>query len=69
MCQGKPTGTPQNLHEKICHTTHGIPCRAAHAIGSLFNLILGRQRSAKDCCSGHSSSEAGSTCGCQTEKH
>lgn len=42
MCQGKPEGAPKNLHEKICAATHGAPCKAAHAIGSLFNMIIGR---------------------------
>ena len=62
MCQGRPTGTPQNLHERICHTTQGIPCRAAQAIGSLFNLILGRQPAARSCCSDQPDADA--SCGC-----
>ncbi|GAB2880880.1 hypothetical protein GCM10027046_06310 [Uliginosibacterium flavum] len=51
MCQKKTAGEEQSLHEKFCQATHGIPCKAVHAVGSLFNLILGRAPS-QDCCSG-----------------
>lgn len=64
MCQGKPAGEAQNLHEKFCAATHGVPCKAAHAIGSLFNMIIGRTPK-HDCCSGPGQ-QAG--CDCQTHK-
>ena len=64
MCQGKPSGEAQNLHEKICHVTHGIPCKTAHAVGNLFNLILGRQPK-NDSCSGPGQHD---NCDCSHEK-
>lgn len=51
MCQGKPASEPQNLHEKFCAATHGVPCKAVHALGALFQLILGRTPKT-DCCHG-----------------
>ncbi|WP_141239686.1 hypothetical protein [Candidatus Dactylopiibacterium carminicum] len=60
MCQGHLTTEPRNLHEKFCHATQGIPCRAAHAVRSLLALIVGRSAPARDCCSG----EEGHSCGC-----
>lgn len=60
MCQGQPSGTPQNLHEKFCHATHGIPCKTVHAIGRFFNLIIGRMPK-ENSCQGPGS---GQSCGC-----
>ena len=51
MCQARNDDSPATLHEKFCQTTHGIPCKAAHAVGNFLNLILGLQ-SKSDCCSG-----------------
>lgn len=62
MCQGKTDERAQNLHERICATTHGYPCKAVHAIGSFFSLILGREPR-QDCCSGP---DQKSTCDCKT---
>ncbi|MEN9493363.1 MAG: hypothetical protein RJA63_3812 [Pseudomonadota bacterium] len=49
MCQVKPGSEPKNLHEIICQATHAVPCRPAHAIGSLINLIRGREPGQKGC--------------------
>ncbi|MDP5238058.1 hypothetical protein Q9Q94_00860 [Uliginosibacterium sp. 31-16] len=62
MCQARTDDSPATLHEKFCRTTHGVPCKAAHAIGSLFSMILGRTPK-PDCCSGPGQ-KAG--CDCQS---
>ena len=64
MCQARNDASPSSLHEKLCQATHGIPCKAVHAVGSLFNLILGRVPS-QDCCSGPGQK---AKCDCQTNK-
>lgn len=60
MCNGTPGAkgqSPATLHEKVCHATHGIPCRMAHAIGDFFKRLLGRQDTAGGCgCAGHAES-------------
>lgn len=61
MCEGTPRSNPDTLHQKICRPTHRIPCRTAHAIGSLPGLILGRRPVPQACCDSHPGAAAG-TC-------
>jgi hypothetical protein len=55
-CDTPKKDASESLHEKFCRLTHGIPCKAVHAVKA---LILG-QRAAQDGCSGGSDS----SCGC-----
>lgn len=64
MCQEKPRSEAQSLHEKICQATHGIPCKAVHAVGNVVNVILGREPK-KGACTGPGQR---TTCDCKNDQ-
>ncbi|MDQ7990422.1 MAG: hypothetical protein REI09_12370 [Candidatus Dactylopiibacterium sp.] len=42
MCTAK-SATATTLHDKLCHATRGIPCKTAHAVADILELMLGRR--------------------------